>query len=132
MESLNFPATASIAAPIEFACVSSFCAISQVRRAVREFSGVIAFAILISAFALCGEVSGAETPLTLADAQRRAMEHSRQTSVQDAAVTASREMALAAGQLPDPVLTLGIDNLPIDGPDQFSTTRENSRTALRT
>ena len=33
-------------------------------------------------------------------------------------------MAHAAGQLPDPVLRLGIDNLPIEGPDQFNLTRD--------
>ena len=34
------------------------------------------------------------------------------------------QMALAAGQLPDPVLKLGIDNIPIDGGDRFSLTRD--------
>ncbi len=62
--------------------------------------------------------------LTLGEAQRRAVERSRQLSAQDSAVTASREMAVAAGQLPDPVLKMGIDNLPINGPDQFSVTRD--------
>jgi outer membrane protein TolC len=33
-------------------------------------------------------------------------------------------MAVAAAQLPDPVATLGIYNLPIDGPDAFSLTRD--------
>ena len=67
---------------------------------------------------------GAEAPLTLADAQRRAVERSRALAAQDSAVTASREMAVAAGQLPDPVGTLGINNLPIDTSDRFSLTRD--------
>ena len=79
---------------------------------------------LAGALGFCGLVSGAQAPLTLAEAQRRAIEHSLQIPAQDAAVTASREMAVAAGQLPDPVLRLGIDNLPIDGPDQFSVGRD--------
>ena len=29
-------------------------------------------------------------------------------------------MAVAAGQLPDPVLRAGVDNLPVNGPDAFS------------
>src|SRR5437016_1166544 len=33
-------------------------------------------------------------------------------------------MAVAAGQLPDPVATLGINNLPIDTSDRFSLTRD--------
>jgi outer membrane protein TolC len=70
------------------------------------------------------QVDAGEPPLTLAEAQRRAGEQSRQLVAQDAAISASRESAVAAGQLPDPVLRLGIDNLPIDGPDQFSLTRD--------
>src|SRR5258708_27190456 len=66
----------------------------------------------------------AQTTLTLASAQRLAVERSRQLVAQDAAVTASREMAVAAGQLPDPVATLGINNLPINGPDAWSLTRD--------
>lgn len=62
--------------------------------------------------------------LTLSDAQRRAVERSRQLLAQDAAVRSSREMAVAAGQLPDPVLRGGIDNLPIEGPDRLSLTRD--------
>jgi outer membrane protein TolC len=58
--------------------------------------------------------------LTLTEAQHRAIERSRQLSAQDSAALASREMAVSAGQLPDPVLRFGIDNLPINGPDQFS------------
>ena len=45
-------------------------------------------------------------------------------AAQDSAVAASREMALAAGQLPDPVATLGVNNLPIDTSDRFSLTRD--------
>jgi outer membrane protein TolC len=109
----NFPVAAAVAAPIR-----------QERKAVHGFSCVIVLATLAGAIVVPGNVSGADSPLTLAEAQRRAVERSRQTSAQDAAFRASREMALAAGQLPDPVFKLGIDNLPIDGPDQFSVARD--------
>lgn len=68
--------------------------------------------------------TAAELTLTLSEAQRRALERSRQLFAQDAAVLAAREMAVAARQLPDPMLKLGIDNLPVNGPDQFSLTRD--------
>ena len=68
-------------------------------------------------------VAQAQT-LSLPDAQRRAVERSRQLSAQDLAASASREMAVAAGQLPDPVLKLGVDNLPVEGPDRYSFTRD--------
>jgi outer membrane protein TolC len=73
---------------------------------------------------LGAQVLKPDAPLTLGEAQRRAVERSRLLSAHDAAVAASREMAVAAGQLPDPALKLGIDNLPINGPDQFSLNRD--------
>jgi outer membrane protein TolC len=66
----------------------------------------------------------ADGPLTLPEAQRLAVARSRQLVAQDSAVAAAREMVVAAGQLPDPVATLGINNLPVNGPDQFSLTRD--------
>lgn len=66
----------------------------------------------------------ARAELSLTDAQRRALERSRQLAGQQATVTASREMAVSAGERPDPVLKLGIDNLPVNGPDRFSTTQD--------
>ena len=71
----------------------------------------------VSAFA-------AESRLSLADAQRLAVERSRQLIGNDAATAAAREMAIAAAQLPDPVATLGINNLPVNGPDAGSLTRD--------
>ena len=65
-----------------------------------------------------------DAPLTLSQAQRLAVERSRQLAAQDSSITAAREMAVAAGQLPDPVLRLGIDNLPINGADRFSVGRD--------
>jgi outer membrane protein TolC len=66
----------------------------------------------------------ADSPLTLAEAQRQAVGRSRLIAAQDSASTAAREMALAAGQLPDPVVTVGINNLPINGPDAWSLTSD--------
>jgi len=63
-------------------------------------------------------------PLTLPEAQRLALTHSRQLNAQDAGISASREMAVVSGQLPDPVLKFGIDNLPIEGSDRFSLSRD--------
>ena len=124
MESLNFPVAASVAAPTKFASISSSRVFRQEREAVRGFFRGVVLATLAGVLAFSAAVSGAEAPLTLAEAQRRAVERSRQISAQDAAVSGSREMAVAAGQLPDPVLKLGIENLPIDGPDKFSLTND--------
>jgi len=66
----------------------------------------------------------ADTALTLSEALRLAAERSRQLAAQDSAAMASREMAAAAGQLPDPTLKFGIENLPVNGPDAYSLTSD--------
>jgi outer membrane protein TolC len=78
---------------------------------------------LCAALALIALPAAAQS-LSLEAAQRRALERSRQLAAQDSAVLASREMAVAAAQLPDPTLKLGIDNLPVTGPDRFSLTSD--------
>lgn len=71
---------------------------------------------------IVGSPAWAADPLTLVEAQRIAVDRSRQLPALDALALAAREQAVAAGQRPDPVLKLGIDNLPINGPDRFSPT----------
>ena len=66
----------------------------------------------------------AAEPLSLLAAQQVAAARSQQLVAQDALTSAARQMAIAAGQLPDPVLLLGVNNLPINGPDRFSLTRD--------
>lgn len=124
MKSLAFPVAASIAAPIRFAWIKPLSAPARESNAIRGLACAIVLATLAGALAFSGIVSGAEAPLTLAEAQRRAVERSYQIPAQNAAVAASREMAVAAGRLPDPVLKLGIDNLPINGADQFNVGRD--------
>ena len=83
--------------------------------------GVIAFAL---ASAMPTPVIAAETQLTLAQAQRIAIERSHALPAKDYAAIASREMAVAAGQLPDPMLRAGIENLPVSGDERFSLTSD--------
>ena len=79
--------------------------------------------------ALCALVVGldaqAQQTLTLDQALQLAQERSRQLVAQDAGAVAARQMAVAAGQLPDPVLKTGLNSLPISGPDRFSLTRDS-------
>lgn len=80
--------------------------------------------VLALALALAALGAQAESVLNFDQALRLAQERSRQLRAQDAAATAAREMAVAAGQLPDPMLKAGINNLPINGQDQFSLSRD--------
>ena len=81
--------------------------------------------LVVAALVLASTCALAQSPpLTLAEAQRRAVERSRQLGAQDASIVASREMAVAAAELPDPVLKLELQNVPIEGPDRFSLNSE--------
>ena len=80
-------------------------------------------AVVILGMAI-GPLSFAADSLTLEDALRIAAGRSRQLVAQDALASAAREQAVAAGQLPDPVLKLGVANLPVNGPDRLSLTRD--------
>lgn len=81
-------------------------------------------AAALGLFFAAASVPAADGPLGFADALRLAQSESRQLVAQDAAVAAAREMSVSARQLPDPLLRLGIDNLPVDGADRFSTTAD--------
>jgi outer membrane protein TolC len=92
--------------------------------AVRPFRAVLL--VVLVAFTTLGNSGFAtETPLTLTEAQQRAVERSLMLVAKDYATQSSREMSVAAGQLPDPVLKIGVDNLPVGGQDRFSLTRDS-------
>lgn len=63
-------------------------------------------------------------PLSMPEALRIAAEQSPQQAAAAAAVRAAGESARAAGELPDPVLKVGLDNLPIEGADRLSVARD--------
>lgn len=62
--------------------------------------------------------------LGFAEAQQAALDQSRQLVAQDALARSARELAVAAGERPDPMLSLGVDNLPVSGSDRFSLSRD--------
>lgn len=62
--------------------------------------------------------------MTLDEALRLASQRSSLTKAAESAVQASREAAAKAGQLPDPMLKFGIENLPVEGPERWSTSRD--------
>ena len=72
-----------------------------------------------------GALKAHAAPLTLDEALRLAQERSRRLPAQDAAAAAARDMVVAAGQRPDPVLKTGLNSVPVNGPDRFSLVRDN-------
>lgn len=103
-----YPFTASFWTPV---------IISRLRRA----SHIVAIS---AALTFSSGVWSQEGSLSLLAAQQRAVDLSRQVTAKDYAVSSSRDMAVAAGQLPDPILRAGIDNLPVNGSDRFSLTND--------
>jgi outer membrane protein TolC len=57
--------------------------------------------------------------LTLSETVRLAVQQAPTLDAQEARIEAARQDALRAGSLPDPMLTVGIDNLPVTGVDAF-------------
>ncbi|AGG88445.1 TolC family protein [Rhodanobacter denitrificans] len=70
-------------------------------------------AMAVAAFA-------AEAPLTLEAAVQEGLARAPQLEARAADATAVREEAARTGQLPDPVLTFGLANVPVTGPGAFS------------
>lgn len=66
----------------------------------------------------------AAQPLTFAEALALAQRESPGLAAQRHALGAAEAAVVPASQLPDPKLILGIDNLPVDGPDRGSLTRD--------
>ncbi|QRQ85906.1 TolC family protein [Cupriavidus oxalaticus] len=62
--------------------------------------------------------------LSLEETVALATTHAGDAESSRGAVEAAVQMAVAAGQLPDPVLKLGLNNVPVNGPDQFSLSRD--------
>lgn len=64
----------------------------------------------------------AQTPLTLAEAERLALANAAEVRESQAQARALREQAVADGQLPDPALSFGAMSLPVDS---FSRSEES-------
>lgn len=82
-------------------------------------------AVLCSFLILPGAAYGGDLALTLAYSQQLAIERSQLLQAKDHAASSAREMSVAAGRLPDPVLQVGVENLSLEGAERFSLARES-------
>lgn len=83
-----------------------------------------AAAAMAAALGLPAWAGAPDEPLTLREALALAATRSLQLAANRASTAASRNMAVAAGQLPDPVLKFGVDNLPVNGAERLSLSRD--------
>lgn len=75
--------------------------------------------------ALAGLATTAQAaPLSFEQALTLALRENPALTASAAKIEAAQQAAIPAGALPDPKLALGIDNLPINGADQFSLSRD--------
>ncbi|GLR25211.1 TolC family protein [Limnobacter litoralis] len=65
-----------------------------------------------------------QSQLTLKAALDAAEQYSLALKAEESAAEAAKSRADLAGQLPDPTLKLSIDNLPVDGPMQYSAAQD--------
>src|SRR5437899_12403591 len=63
--------------------------------------------------------AAATEPLPLAEALKIGERDSPRLAAQGAALAAANELVPRAGELPDPKLRIGVDNLPVNGADRF-------------
>lgn len=66
----------------------------------------------------------AQQALTLQEAQQITLGRSLELTALESSAEAARHRSIAARQLPDPVLRLGLDNVPVNGPQRFTLTRD--------
>src|SRR5258706_3431076 len=81
-------------------------------------------AIPLAALALAASTGPFAQALSLAEAQRLAAREAPLLGAQEAALRAAKEASVSAAELPDPKLIAGVDNLPLDGADRFSMSRD--------
>ena len=93
-------------------------------RAFHRLALFAALPALVPALLAVAPACADTPPLTLETAVRHALHRSAAHQAAESATQASAEAAVQAGQLPDPMLKLGIDNLPVEGPDRWSISRD--------
>jgi len=79
-------------------------------------------AALAAAFAPC---IAAAVPLSLESALELAVQRSEASRSARAGIESATQSSRAASQLPDPTLRVGVENLPVTGPDRLHTTRDS-------
>ncbi|CAG9172761.1 TolC family protein [Cupriavidus pinatubonensis] len=83
--------------------------------------------LLAPALGLAAPIDALAQPastLSLEEAVALATSRAATAETSRGSVESAVQMAVAAGQLPDPILKFGLENVPVTGPDQFSLTRD--------
>ena len=90
-----------------------------VPRHLRAICNLVLLATTVVPLARAGE-----PPLGIAEALAISEQRSSKLAAQSSAVTAASEQIGRSGQLPDPKVRFGVDNLPVSGTDAYSLTSD--------
>ncbi|MCW7541444.1 TolC family protein [Aquabacterium sp. A7-Y] len=93
----------------------------------RPFAASVARAPLRAAVVAAALLSGVvhAAPLSFEQALALAEERAASLQARRSAVEGTQQARVAAGQLPDPQLAVGVENYPVSGPERFSWNRES-------
>ena len=80
--------------------------------------------VVVLALAAGATANAAPPPLSLEQALLRAEQRAPSLIARQSALAGAQVARPAAGQLPNPKLTVGVDNYPVSGPDRFSLNRD--------
>ena len=80
--------------------------------------------LFVNVFMQCALDVASASPLSFNEAIALAVRSSPDIVTQDASVAAAKSASTASGRLPDPRLAIGVQNVPINGPDQWSLSRD--------
>ena len=76
--------------------------------------------VVVLALAAVAHANAAPPPLSLDQALLRAEQQAPSLIARQSALAGAQVARPAAGQLPNPKLTVGVDNYPVSGPDRRS------------
>ncbi len=95
------------------------------KRFTARFGLLAAFCIATSSVVQANDDAKALVALSLDDAASLAIQRQPQLDAFDAEARAARQRAIAAGQLPDPTLNVGISDLTLEGGNRFTLQNES-------
>ena len=92
-------------------------------RAVPRHSRAL-YRLILLATTIVPLAHAGEPPLGLGEALAISEQRSSKLAAQSSAVAAAAEQIGRSAQLPDPKIRMGVDNLPVSGPDAYSLTSD--------
>ena len=92
---------------------------------LRARAGLVRATVFLAVLAAVPSFAHAQRTLTMSQALDIAVARAPEVAARQASAEGAAAAQISAGQLPDPRLVLGLDNVPVTGPDPFSLTSDS-------